>query len=129
MYSVMSELRVLVNNTRCTTQVQKDMSHFLRKRTACICENKDADQLRSNCEADHCLCFRYMDSKFPQTFKCLAIFCEGTDQLVSDLFENYDAAHIKCSDSIVIVHFLGGMSHCFVSEWLLQGQRKMYLAL
>ena len=28
----------------------------------CICENKDADQLRSNCATDQRLCFRYMDS-------------------------------------------------------------------
>ena len=32
------------------------------KPTICICENKGADQLRSNCEADQHLCFRYMDS-------------------------------------------------------------------
>ena len=34
----------------------------MRKPTICICENKSADQLRSNCEADQRLCFRYMDS-------------------------------------------------------------------
>ena len=28
----------------------------------CICENKGADQLRSNCAADQLLCFRYIDS-------------------------------------------------------------------
>ena len=28
----------------------------------CLCENKGADQLRSNCEADQRLCFRYTDS-------------------------------------------------------------------
>ena len=28
----------------------------------CICENKDADQLRGNREADQRLCFRYSDS-------------------------------------------------------------------
>ena len=28
----------------------------------CICENKDADQLRGNREADQRLCFRYIDS-------------------------------------------------------------------
>ena len=28
----------------------------------CICENKDADQLRSNCAAVQRLCFRYIDS-------------------------------------------------------------------
>ena len=30
-----------------------------------ICENKDADQLRGNREADQRLCFRYMDSTIP----------------------------------------------------------------
>ena len=30
-----------------------------------MCENKDADQLRGNREADQRLCFRYMDSKIP----------------------------------------------------------------
>ena len=28
----------------------------------CICENKDADQLRGNREADQRLCFHYTDS-------------------------------------------------------------------
>ena len=28
----------------------------------CLCKNKGADQLRSNCEADQRLCFRYTDS-------------------------------------------------------------------
>ena len=35
---------------------------FMRKPTICICENKDADQLRGNREADQCLCFHYIDS-------------------------------------------------------------------
>ena len=34
----------------------------MRKPTFCICENKDADQLRGNREADQRLCFRYIDS-------------------------------------------------------------------
>ena len=29
----------------------------------CLCENKVADQLCSNCTADHCLCFLYTNSK------------------------------------------------------------------
>ena len=48
----------------------------MRKSTICICENKDADQLRGNREADadqlrgnreadQRLCFRYMDSTIP----------------------------------------------------------------
>ena len=35
------------------------------KQTSCIGENKGADQLRSNCEADQRLCFRYTDSTVP----------------------------------------------------------------
>ena len=37
----------------------------MRKPDFCICENKDADQLRGNREADQRLCFRYMDSTIP----------------------------------------------------------------
>ena len=37
----------------------------MRKQTFCICENKDADQLRGNREADQRLCFRYIDSTIP----------------------------------------------------------------
>ena len=37
----------------------------MRKQTFCICENKDADQLRGNREADQRLCFRYTDSTIP----------------------------------------------------------------
>ena len=37
----------------------------MRKPTFCICENKDADQLRGYREADQRLCFRYMDSAIP----------------------------------------------------------------
>ena len=33
-----------------------------KKKTICKCENKGADQLRSYCEADQRLCFRYSDS-------------------------------------------------------------------
>ena len=41
------------------------MSCVMRKPTFCICENKDADQLRGNREADQRLCFRYIDSTIP----------------------------------------------------------------
>ena len=45
------------------------MSNCTRKPTICICENKDADQLCSNCTADQHLCFRYSDSTVPFLFK------------------------------------------------------------
>ena len=37
------------------------------KPTICIGENKGADQLRGNREADQRLCFRYSDSTMPPT--------------------------------------------------------------
>ena len=37
----------------------------MRKPDFCICENKDADQLRSNLEADQRLCFPHIDSTIP----------------------------------------------------------------
>ena len=64
------------------------------KPTICIGENKDADQLRGNREADHRLCFRYSDSTIPllpksENFKLLALFCACTGRFVSDLFGNH----------------------------------------
>ena len=37
----------------------------MRKPDFCLCENKGADQLRSNCEAVKRLCFHYSDSTVP----------------------------------------------------------------
>ena len=45
--------------------IANDMSRVMRKRKFCVCENEDADQLRSNSEADQCLCFLYTDSTIP----------------------------------------------------------------
>ena len=45
--------------------LKRDMSRVVRKPPFCISENKDADQLRSNCKADHRLCFRYTISTIP----------------------------------------------------------------
>ena len=46
------------------------MSRVVRKQAFCICENKDADQVRGNWEADQRLCFRYTDSIIPLLPKC-----------------------------------------------------------
>ena len=45
------------------------MSRLVGKPTICICENKGADQLRGNREADQRLCFRYSDSTIPLLLK------------------------------------------------------------
>ena len=43
----------------------KEMSRIMRKPAFCICENKDADQLRGNREAVQRLCFSYTNSTIP----------------------------------------------------------------
>ena len=65
----------------------------MRKQAFCICENKDADQFRSNREADQRLCFRYTDSTIPllsksEMFKPLAIFCDCQVRFMLDLVGN-----------------------------------------
>ena len=42
-----------------------EMSSHMEKPTICIGENKGADQLRGNREADQRLCFHYSDSTIP----------------------------------------------------------------
>ena len=63
------------------------MSRVLRKPTLCKCENKDADKLLGNCEADQWFCFHYLDSTIPQlpksTISSLSSGC--TVWFVSDL--------------------------------------------
>ena len=63
------------------------------KPTICIGENKDADQLRGNREADQRLCFRYSDSTIPllsksQISSLVTVFCDCTAWFVSDLVGN-----------------------------------------
>ena len=41
------------------------LSRRMGKATKCLGENKGADQLRGNREADQRLCFRYIDSTIP----------------------------------------------------------------
>ena len=76
----------------------------MRKPTFCICKNRGADQLPSNCAADQHLCFPYIDSTIPLLpkfdIKSLAIFCGCTVRFVSvlvgnpeDMFSG-DATHI-----------------------------------
>ena len=46
-----------------------NMSRIMRKPDFCLGENKGADQLRGNREADQRLCFRYSDSTIPLLLK------------------------------------------------------------
>ena len=57
-----------------TPQINYKMSRIVRKPDFCLGENKGADQLRGNREADQRLCFRYSDSTIIQNFKLLTLF-------------------------------------------------------
>ena len=44
----------------------------MRKPDFCLCENKGADQLRSNCETDQRLYFHYKDITIPPFYKSVS---------------------------------------------------------
>ena len=65
---VCNEFMIKIMQCRVITTTclgKRHMSRIMRKQTFYICENKDADQLRGNREADQRLCFRYTDSTIP----------------------------------------------------------------
>ena len=79
------------NMIECTWSLtlSKHISHLMRKPTICICENKDADQLRGNREADQRLCFAtrivqflfFLNPKFPVSSHLLCLYspvCVGS---------------------------------------------------
>ena len=80
----------------------------MRKPAFCICENKDADQLRGNREADQRLCFHYIHSTIPLLPKSEAIFCGCTAQFVLDLVGNPEdrfsenKAHMSMKLSLIL---------------------------
>ena len=65
----------------------------MRKLAFCICEKKNADQVRGNLEADQRLCFPYIDNTIPllpkyENLKPPAILCGCTAWFVWDLVGN-----------------------------------------
>ena len=64
-YAFMEQYKVLYEHVFPLYLDFIKLSRVMRKPTICICENKDADQLRGNHEADQRLCFRYWDSTIP----------------------------------------------------------------
>ena len=63
------------------------LSRVMRKQTICICENKDADQLRG-------LRFRHIGSTIPLLSKPLTIFCDCTAWFVSDQVGNQNVGFL-----------------------------------
>ena len=86
----------------------------MRKPAFCICENKGADQLRGNREADQRLCFRYIDTKslyslnpkFQASSHLLWLyspFYVGPDQNPEDRF-SHNEAHLMSSHYFAFVN-------------------------
>ena len=72
------------------------------KPTICICESKDADQLRGNREADQRLCFRYSDSTIPLLLKSeISSFKPAYVTVQADLCR-------ACSETTLLVFPRGG---------------------
>ena len=80
------------------------------KPTICIGENKDADQLRGNREADQRLCFRYSDSTIPLLLKSeISSFY----WLFSVLVRQAGLCR-TCSETTLLVFPRGGSYVCYV---------------
>ena len=80
----------------------------MRKPTFCVCENKDADQLRGDREADQRLYFRYIDSTIPllsksDIFKLLAILCSCTAWFVLDQVGNQNVGFLMSRLNFVFI--------------------------
>ena len=78
------------------------MSLIMRKTAFCICEDKAADQLRGNRQADQGLCFCYIASTIPLLPKyIISSLCACTARFVSDQIRNpedrfsHNEAHIQ----------------------------------
>ena len=79
-----------------------NLSPLMEKPTICIGENKDADQLRGNREADQRLCFRYLDCIIPLLLKAEI----SSFQLFSVLVQA--GLCRTCSETTLLVFLRGG---------------------
>ena len=77
------------------------------KPTICIGENKGADQLRSNCEADQHLCSRYMDTTIPLLSKSKISRLQPSVLVQPGLCQTW-------SETTLLVFPRGGSYHDFV---------------
>ena len=82
------------------------MSRLVGNPTICICENKDADQLRGNREADQRLCFRYTDSIIPLLSKSKISNLEPSSVLVQP------GLCRTCSETTFLVFPRGSSNYC-----------------
>ena len=96
------------------------LSHPMGKPTICICENKDADQLRVNREADQRHCFRYSDSTIPLLLKS-----EISSFMLFSVLEQVGLCR-TCSETTLLVFPRGGSFYVLSTVTLDIIIRKMF---
>ena len=80
------------------------MSRLMRKPTICIGENKNADQLLGNPEADQRLCFRYKGSIIPLLKFEISSFWPASSTVQAGLCRT-------CSETTLLVFPRGGSNY------------------
>ena len=117
----------------------------MRKPAFCICKNKGANQLCSNCTAEQCLCFCYVDSKITLQVSMhllwlYSLVCVGagrkTGRQVSSWRSSYITYH-RGSSLLTLAtfwsfwfisgccgSFLGNVGDC---SWLVTSLRQVYI--
>ena len=100
------------------------MSRGTRKTNSLLiykCENKGADQLRSNCTADQRLCFRCIDRTMSLLSKSEICFCGCTAPFLSDLVQNPD-----CWFSHAQAHLLRSVLHPTHCAYFVENSRSAH---
>ena len=72
----------IINYNDENIHVKTYLSRRMGKLTICVGENKSADQLRSSCEADQHLCFRYTDTTVLHFLYFLNLEFSGSSHLL-----------------------------------------------
>ena len=88
----------------------------MRKPAFCICENKDADQLQGNREADQRLCFSYTDSTIPLLPKSeiLCVVQPGLCQTGRNPEDRFSHNEAQKGTTLIRLHMESDLSH----HWL-----------
>ena len=108
-----------------------NLSRVMRKPALFICENKDADQLRGNHEADQRLCLRYKNSTIPLLSKSEISRLYPSSVAVQPglcltrsetrTFFSHDAAHL-----LFLPLSLPDCIHLFL-EWLMKHYKNLHI--
>ena len=103
-YYLQIDINVCMKNILLNWCGMLNLSHPMGKPTICIGENKGADQLRGNREADQRHCFRYSDSNIPLLLKSEI----SSFWLFSVLVQVLVGLFWTCSETTLLVFPRGG---------------------